>query len=242
MTDTKNPVYLLTLRSIGRLAPEGAAITLLNEVLRGQQLAPDSVTADEMQSILFGPLLERLSNISRHDQASEALQGLSEELAALMLGQLSAPASTDPDDDFELEFEDEAAPLDFGDDDFEFDDPDYGVASAAARQYDLRQDSDQEQLIRELGRITGVESVMICSAAGQVLRSRAMRDMTQLGGVVAATNLLFGQKLRLMSASLGQSTVCMRPLGNYCVAVIAGPQVNVGRLLTELQQVQEAAA
>ena len=60
--------------------------------------------------------------------------------------------------------------------------------------------------------------------------------------MVAAAALLFRQRsLRLLAADLGGRTVCMRPLGAYCVAVVAGAGVNTGRLLAELGQVRAAA-
>ena len=64
-------------------------------------------------------------------------------------------------------------------------------------------------------------------------------DVENVDRINAVEMLLLRQRgLKLLAADLGQQTVCMRPLGNYSVAVIAGPQVNVGRLLTELQQLE----
>lgn len=88
----------------------------------------------------------------------------------------------------------------------------------------------------------GVQSVMISSATGQVLKVKAMRDPRGLSSVMTATALLFQKRqLKLMSVDLGNQTVCMRPVGPYSVAVVAGAQVNVGRLLAELQQVEATA-
>lgn len=83
---------------------------------------------------------------------------------------------------------------------------------------------------------------MVSRANGEVLRVKAMRDAKGLSAVIAATAMLFQKrKLSLMSVDLVTQTVCMRPIGGYCVAVVAGPHVNIGRLLAELQQVGDAA-
>ncbi|MDO4245640.1 MAG: roadblock/LC7 domain-containing protein [Deinococcus sp.] len=130
---------------------------------------------------------------------------------------------------------------DFGDDDFEFDDPEY-AAPLQGRQYALARSEEQDALIRDLGRMQGVLGVVVTRANGEILKVRALRDASRLGSVIAATAMLLRQSgLKLLSADLGGQTVCMRPLGEHCVAVIAGPQVNVGRLLAELQQIGEAS-
>lgn len=130
---------------------------------------------------------------------------------------------------------------DFGDDDFEFDDPEY-AAPLQGRQYALTRSEEQDALIRDLGRMQGVLGVVVTRANGEILKVRALRDASRLGSVIAATAMLLRQSgLKLLSADLGGQTVCMRPLGDHCVAVIAGPQVNVGRLLAELQQIGEAS-
>lgn len=130
---------------------------------------------------------------------------------------------------------------DFGDDDFEFDDPEY-AAPLQGRQYALTRSEEQDALIRDLGRMQGVLGVVVTRAKGEILKVRALRDASRLGSVIAATAMLLRQSgLKLLSADLGGQTVCMRPLGDHCVAVIAGPQVNVGRLLAELQQIGEAS-
>lgn len=127
---------------------------------------------------------------------------------------------------------------DFSEDDFEFDDPEFG-GTLAERSFDLSGAGGQEQLIQHLGRMQGVQSVLISRATGEVIREKAMRDSKGLSSVVAATAMLFQKRgLKLMSADLGGQTICMRPLpGGYCVAVVAGQQVNIGRLLAEMQQV-----
>ena len=88
----------------------------------------------------------------------------------------------------------------------------------------------------------GVQTVVLCSTDGQVISVRAPQGAPQLGSVVAATALLFRQRdLKLLSADLGNATVCMRVVGGYCVALLARGSVNVGRLLSELQQIEVAA-
>ena len=82
---------------------------------------------------------------------------------------------------------------------------------------------------------------MICALDGRVLRSRANRGEVALSSIVAATVMLFRHRsLNILCADLGQVKVCMRPLGEYCVAVLAGEQVNIGRVITELQGLREA--
>ncbi|WP_293913515.1 hypothetical protein [Deinococcus sp.] len=130
----------------------------------------------------------------------------------------------------------------FSADDFEFSDPDYNHLQAAAKRYDLTSTKGQDALLSELARHAGVQTVVLCTTSGQVLNVRAPQGAPQLGSVVAATALLLRQReLRLISANLGSATVCMRVVGSYCVALLARGDINVGRLLGELQQIEVAA-
>jgi hypothetical protein len=131
---------------------------------------------------------------------------------------------------------------DFSADDFEFSDPDYNHLQATTKRYDLTNALGQDALLYELARHAGVQTVVLCTTSGQVLNVRAPQGAPQLGSVVAATALLLRQRdLRLISANLGSATVCMRVVGNYCVALLARGDINVGRLLSELQQIEVAA-
>lgn len=303
-----NDVYTMSLQALARSVSERGADALLKAALRERDLSPDEVTAAQMQLVLTGPLVHRLSTILSPEQARAELGALAARLehefprtptlftdvgsfspwdegstvnessavsdwdhagdlrgaaggssggrkngqpsGASPLGASSLGASsfgarplgaspvragpvradTLEGDDFEGD--------EFGADDFEFDDPEY-AAAPSTRHYALSGEAGQDALIRDLGRMQGVLGVMVTRENGEVLRVGALRDVTQLGSVIAATGLLLRQRgLKLLAADLGQQTVCMRPLGNYSVAVIAGPQVNVGRLLTELQQLE----
>ncbi|GAA4006122.1 roadblock/LC7 domain-containing protein [Deinococcus rubellus] len=136
----------------------------------------------------------------------------------------------------------ESSVEEFGADDFEFSDPEYAHLQAAHKRYELATPQGQDALLYELARHAGVQTVVLCSTDGQVLSVRAPQGAPQLGSVVAATAMLFRQRdLRLLSADLGSATVCMRVLGKYCVALLARGDVNVGRLLSELQQIEVAA-
>ncbi len=303
-----NDVYTMSLQALARSVSERGADALLKAALRERDLSPDEVTAAQMQLVLTGPLVHRLSTILSPEQARAELGALAARLehefprtptlftdvgsfspwdegstvnessavsdwdhagdlrgaaggssggrkngqpsGASPLGASSlgarplgaspvragpvragpVRAGTPEGDDFEGD--------EFGADDFEFDDPEY-AAAPSTRHYALSGEAGQDALIRDLGRMQGVLGVMVTRENGEVLRVGALRDVTQLGSVIAATGLLLRQRgLKLLAADLGQQTVCMRPLGNYSVAVIAGPQVNVGRLLTELQQLE----
>lgn len=249
-----NSVYSLIVRALSGIVSERAADTMLRAALREQGLTPDRVGAPEMQRVLSGPLLRSLSGVLPEARARTELRALSQGLARQYpraptlfptnpVAAWDEPGDTDPGvagpggggaaADLTVE--------DLGADDFEFDDPDY-TAPLAARGYALGDPAGQEALIRDLARMPGVQGVLVCRSSGEVLRERALPGAANLGGVIAATALLFQKRaLRLMSADLGGRTVCMRPLGGYCVAVVAGPQVNIGRLLAELQQIREAA-
>lgn len=293
-----NDVYTMSLQALARSVSERGADALLKAALRERDLSPDEVTAAQMQLVLTGPLVHRLSTILSPEQARAELGALAarlehefprtptlftdvgsfspwdegsavnessavsdwdhagdlrgaaggssggrkngqpsgasplgaSSLGARPLGASAVRAGTPEGDDFEGD--------EFGADDFEFDDPEY-AAAPSTRHYALSGEAGQDALIRDLGRMQGVLGVMVTRENGEVLRVGALRDVTQLGSVIAATGLLLRQRgLKLLAADLGQQTVCMRPLGNYSVAVIAGPQVNVGRLLTELQQLE----
>lgn len=126
---------------------------------------------------------------------------------------------------------------DFDIDDFELDDP--GISGPDVRAYDLSDPATQENLMQEISRIQGVQGVLICDESGEVLRERGVQNGPNVGAVMAATTMMLQQyTLRLMSVDLGNRIVCMRPVGNHAVIVVAGAKVNIGRLFTQLQQVQ----
>lgn len=298
-----NDVYTMSLQALARSVSERGADALLKAALRERDLSPEDVTAAQMQLVLTGPLVHRLSTILSPEQARAELGALAARLehefprtptlftdvgsfspweegstvnessavsdwdhagdlrgaaggssggrkngqpsGASPLGATSlgarplgaSPVRAGPVRADTLEGNDFEGD-EFGADDFEFDDPEY-AAAPSTRHYALSGEAGQDALIRDLGRMQGVLGVMVTRENGEVLRVGALRDVTQLGSVIAATGLLLRQRgLKLLAADLGQQTVCMRPLGNYSVAVIAGPQVNVGRLLTELQQLE----
>ena len=283
-----NAVYTLSLQALARSVSERGADALLTAALRERQLSSEDVTAAQMQLVLTGPLVHRLSTILSPEQARAELGALAARIESEFprtptlftdVGSFSSwdevPAVSDWTGEGDLQgktaqpqppraeaptgtFQEAAArsgadesgadesgagefgPGEFGADDFEFDDPEY-AAAPRTRHYALESEAGQEALIRDLGRMQGVLGVVVTRESGEVLRVKALRDVTQLGSVIAATGLLLRQRgLKLLAADLGGQTVCMRPLGPYSVAVIAGPQVNVGRLLTELQQLEAA--
>jgi hypothetical protein len=130
-----------------------------------------------------------------------------------------------------------------GEDDFEFDDPDYSAFEGDRRRYPLNTLGEQDALLADLARQAGVQGVVLCNLAGQVLRGRAPRGSAdKLGAIVAATVLVLQQRqLNILCADLGSIKVCIRPLGHCCVAVLAGEGANVGRLMTGLGQIEIAA-
>lgn len=122
-------------------------------------------------------------------------------------------------------------PPHFSEDDFEFDEP-----SSTQRRFDLTSVVGQDEVIQHLGRMQGVQGVLISRVTGEILREKGIRETKSLAAVMAASGLLFGQGLKLISVSFSQQMVCMRSVKGYCITVLGGPQVNTGRLLVELQQ------
>lgn len=229
-----NAVYTLIVRALSGIVSERAAETLLRAALREAGLTPEDVSAGEMQRVLSGPLLARLAGVLPQERARAELQALARQLQR---HDPKAPTLLEDTSVADWNGED---PLALSADDFEFDDPEY-VATPPERRYALGSAEGQDALIRDLGRIQGVQGVMVCRSSGEVLRQRALTGTANLGSVIAATALLFQKRaLSLMAADMGTQTVCMRPVGGYCVAVVAGPQVNIGRLLAELGQIREA--
>lgn len=240
-----NPVYNLIAQALaGSISPR-AAETMLQASLKEANLSADAVTPADMQDLLNGSLLTRLSAALPPNRAREEVMLISRQLerkypkAPTLFTDVGSLAAWD--DTLISPVNPAHDGSDLSEDDFEFDDPDFG-GTLTQRHFDLSTEGGQDQLIQHLGRMQGVQSVMISSGSGQVLKFRAMRDPKGLSSVMAATAMLFQKRnLKLMSVDLGNQTVCMRPLGAYSVAVVAGSQVNIGRLLAELQQVEASA-
>lgn len=224
---------------------------VLDDTLAARGWTSESLTAEQLQGLLFPDLDRAYSSLLDEEPRRRMLREISELLAAQELGAIFTPKVAEADlgltepkaaashsaaENADSEEDDED--WDFGEDEFELEDPEY-LAAQETRAYNLTESSEQSRLITDLGRISGVQSVMVCRQNGEVLDSRSLRDLSSLGGVVAATVLLLrGRSLRLMSAQVGSTIVCVRPLGEYAVAVLADPSVNIGRLLSELGQVK----
>lgn len=240
-----NSVYNLIAQALTGSVSERAAETMLQAALKESGLSPEDITPEEMQRVLSGALRTRLSAVLPANRAKAELKALAKELeknypkAPTLFTDVGSFASWDDTLISPMSPWNDAPDLTA--DDFEFDDPEFS-AGLSTRSFKLSEERGQEELIQHLGRMQGVQGVMVSRSTGEVLRVKAMRDAKGLSAVIAATAMLFQKRnLKLMSADLGGLTVCMRPLGPYCVAVIAGPQVNIGRLLAELQQIGEAA-
>lgn len=240
-----NSVYNMIAQALSASVSARAAETMLQAALKEKGLSPDTVTAPEMQDVLSGPLMMRLSAAIPPARARAELLLLSRSLAEqypkapTLFTDVGSFASWDDTTISPINPMHDAPDLTA--DDFEFDDPEFS-SGLSERTFALGEASGQEALIQHLGRMQGVQGVMVSRANGEVLRVKAMRDAKGLSAVIAATAMLFQKrKLSLMSVDLVTQTVCMRPIGSYCVAVVAGPHVNIGRLLAELQQVGDAA-
>ncbi|WP_407569770.1 roadblock/LC7 domain-containing protein [Deinococcus altitudinis] len=240
------PVYTLVVNALSSSVSARAADTMLKAALKDAQVSPDGVTASEMQAVLSGPLLRRLASVLPQAQASRDLRALSRRVAedhprALTLfSDPEGPLHWDSLDENGLDTD--GVGLGLRADDFEYEDPDFSAFQGEQRHYDLTNAIGQDALLSDLARQPGVQGVVICAQDGQVLRSRANRNEGALSSIVAATVMLFrNRSLNILCADLGPIKVCMRPLGEYCVAVLAGEQVNIGRVIAELQQLREAA-
>ncbi len=238
------PVYTLVINALSSSVSARAADTMLKAALRDVQMSPDNVTAQEMQTVLSGPLLRRLASVLPQAQASRDLRALSRQVTEQHPRALTL--FSDPDgplhwDSLDEESHELGAGAGLRADDFEYDDPDFSAFQGEQRQYDLNSPSGQEELLSDLARQPGVQGVVICDQAGRILRSRANKGEKALSSIVAATVMLFrNRSLKILCADLGEVKVCMRPLGAHCVAVLAGEQVNIGRVITELQGLREA--
>lgn len=258
-----NSVFKLVVDALAQVVSDRAADRMVRSALDDAAQTPETVGAEDMQRVLVGPLLERLSTVMPEQRARMELRALADRLhtqypkaptlfpvapvaavaAATPAGPtwdtsaLSAVAAPPPPaadlsaDDFEWD-----------EDDFEFDDPEEALRAAIpVRTYALQGVEGQEALLSDLARQRGVQGVVLCDRQGRVLRSRLSRGAEQLGSVVAATALLLGERRwRVLSAELGEQTVCMRPLGGYFVALLASGSANLGRLIAELGALQEA--
>ena len=235
------PVYILVVDALCGSVSERAAETMLRDALKDAQLAADTVTPQEMQAVLSGPLLRRLSAVLPSQQAGRTLRSVSRRVV-----EKNPRAPTlflDPEGPLHWDSLDEgAASGELSADDFEYDDPDYSAFQGEGRSYDLSGEAGQDELLSDLARQPGVQGVVLCAQDGRVLRSRAQQGGAAVGSIVAATILLFrSRRLSILSADLGSVKVCMRPLGAYCVAVLGGEQVNIGRIITELQGLKVSA-
>ncbi len=239
-----NAVYSMTVRALAGAVSERAAETMLRSAIREQHLRAEDITVQDMQRLISGPLLSKLSMALPVARAKSELQALSKHLEAqypkaptLFTENASFAAWDESPEMTSTRWEDFGLTVD----DFEFDEPEYNM-NQVGREYTLVSRDGQDELIQALGRLSGVQGVMICSANGEILHFKAIKNAPDLGGVVAATAMLFQKRsLKLMSAEVSGQTICMRPVGAYCIAVVAGYDINVGRLLMELQQLKVAA-
>ena len=232
---------------------------VLDMALAARGWQPQTLSSDDLQALLFPELDTAYSALLAEEPRQRMLRRIAEQLAAQELGAFFSPDAEEAQSsladisDAPLAASAPAAPpaaaeqdgddedWDFGEDEFEFEDPEY-LAAQSVRRHDLAQEAEQGRLIADLGHITGVHSVLVCRQNGEVLQSRSLGDTAGLGSVVAAAVLLLrGRGLRLMSAQLSDTVLVLRPLGDHVVAVLAQPSVNIGRLLSELSGLEPEA-
>ncbi|AFZ67877.1 roadblock/LC7 domain-containing protein [Deinococcus peraridilitoris] len=258
----QNPVYTLVSEALARVVSERAADHMLRAALRDARLSPEEVSAEEMQRVLAGPLENRLRAVMPVARAKLELSALASHVQqqypkaptlfpsaappaaatlavsaahqGVQLAPTASPVPVDaaPEDDIEFDL-----------DDFELDDPGEGTRhTLPERFYDLSNVSGQDALLADLARFDGVLGVVLCDASGKVLRTRAQRGAEALGSVMVTTaGLLRHKPWRMLSADLGQQTVCVRPLGRHFVALLANNTTNFGRLIAELSVLKESA-
>ena len=77
-----NPVYSLVSAALGRVVSERAADHMLRAALRDAKVSPESVSAEEMQRVLAGPLETRLTALMPPARARYELSALAGRLQA----------------------------------------------------------------------------------------------------------------------------------------------------------------
>lgn len=226
----------------------------LDEAL--SDVLPEDIRRSVLRKVLETLVAEQLgASVKRRPSGGKTPLASVPTATAAAAPQWSEDDLLESDDVFEDDFEDDdllegddlvggvnVEAASFEEDEFELDDPEY-LDVSQSRSFDFGDAADQTALIRLLGRVSGVRSVMICRRNGEVVQARSVSDLTKLGSVVAAAVMLLrGQALRLLSAQVGGQIVCVRPLGDYAIAVLADSDVNIGRLLTELSGLQGGSA
>lgn len=76
----QNAVYSVVSEALGRLVSARAADNMLRVALRDAQLRPETVTAQEMQRVLAGPLANRLTTIMSPERAKRELSSVARRL------------------------------------------------------------------------------------------------------------------------------------------------------------------
>lgn len=243
-----NPVYDMIAQTLSQKVSHTAAKTILHAVLKEQGLTAENVSVSEMQELLQGPLLGRLTAVLPPEQAREQVDELVQRLknefpkaptlftevgAIWETGDNGEPSPPAMATSTPQTWED---PFEFAEDDFEFDDPEYQTA-VENRVYDLNDTGDQERVIQDLGRMQGILGIMVTTHNGQLLQAKAIQEPSQLGNVIETIHNIFDHRLKLMSLDLEHQVVCLRMLNNFCIAIIANSNVNTGLLLAELRQI-----
>ena len=102
----------------------------------------------------------------------------------------------------------------------------------------------QENLLTRFALEEGVTGVLLSKRDGAVLLARlSSGSAAHLAGVVAATTMLLAKRhpFQVFYTNLGSVVAFIAPLEQQLLTVLAGPDVNVGRVFTELESLKESA-
>lgn len=151
-----NSVYNMIAQALSASVSARAAETMLQAALKEKGFNPDEITAPEMQDVLSGPLMMRLSAAIPPARARAELLTLSRSLAdqypkaPTLFTDVGSFASWDDTTISPINPMHDAPDLTA--DDFEFDDPEFS-SGLSERTFALGEASGQEALIQHLGRM-----------------------------------------------------------------------------------------
>lgn len=247
-----NDLYQFVQQGLTSLVSPRAARRLLSGALRSRGYQPETVSAEEMQGVLLGPLSDELKRNLPSSVVAWRLQQLGRQALHLYAAEsaeaeasprIASASPSGPPETVEAQPITQTSvavlePL-----------PEVPVAVASPRVTDALEPNPEpwsparlEAAALRFAALEHIAMIAVLSRQGEVLLSRGGDD-----GLAAISRLaslgwrLLGRRGALRSYYLSQADgqLFLFPLGAALLAVVGSPKVNVGLVFTTLQKVKE---
>lgn len=232
-----NEVYLVTHDSLSNIVSARAASRVLDRALKTKGFSPETISKQQMQAILTGPVLKELQSILPSEGVKRTIQQITRSLESSVdapITESSAAVESSPEPQEPLgNLIEEKSPIE-------------ARLSAVRPPPVLKTDFSEEELesltieFAQLEHVTLVATIN--SLDGKVLNSRGSGfDLESLSRLANMSLKLLQKNGQIRSYHLEESQhhLFLLPLGDFILTVIGARELNVGAIFAKFSGVKE---